>query len=270
VVSFRVHARTAPITALDDVVLAIRGKATAAPCPGKINVLWVISRPNEVSVDELRQFDLVYAASEKWARKMSADTGVRISPLLQATDPRVFVPPIGPQANNDEDIVFVGQARADGPRQIVMDAFEAGFHPKIWGTRWDKYLSSELVAGPYFPNELLGDLYGHSRIVLADHYEAMAKEGFIANRLFDAVCAGARVVSDAVDGVDEIFGGVVQTYRDVADLGRLLSPEATNIFPSDVRRMEIARRIAAEHSFQVRADRLIADVTELWLERRQK
>ena len=92
VVTFRRPAYGAPVAALDDVVLGLRGMVPVHPYPGKINVLWVISHPDEVKPEELARFDLVYAASETWADEMTSCCGVRVRTLLQATDPAEFAP----------------------------------------------------------------------------------------------------------------------------------------------------------------------------------
>ena len=87
----------------------------------------------------------------------------------------------------------------------------------------------------------------------------MARHGFLANRLFDAVSSGARVICDDVPGV-EIFDGAVQVYRDVDQLKSLYEQRA-DAFPSEEKLQAIAQRVASEHSFQARADELLARVT---------
>ena len=46
----------------------------------------------------------------------------------------------------------------------------------------------------------------------------MRADGFVSNRLFDAVASGARVVTDPVDGLAELFGPSVQGYETPDDL----------------------------------------------------
>ena len=73
-------------THLDDVTLVIRGPYPAAPAPGKVNVLWVISHPDSVEPAELDGYDLVFAASHPWSAEMSERSGREVLPLLQATE----------------------------------------------------------------------------------------------------------------------------------------------------------------------------------------
>ncbi len=60
-------------------------------------------------------------------------------------------------------------------------------------------------------------------MVLNDHWEDMRTSGFISNRLFDAAASGARVITDAVEGLPATFGDSVQVYRSQEDLVRLSS-----------------------------------------------
>jgi spore maturation protein CgeB len=85
----------------------------------------------------------------------------------------------------------------------------------------------------------------------------MAANGFIANRVFDAVAAGALVVSDDVTGIEEAFEGAVRVYRSVEDLRHLCSPAGRDLFPSDEELSAIAARVAKEHSFDQRAGTLL-------------
>jgi O-antigen biosynthesis protein len=258
VVTSRHGAHATQQAAIDDVNLVIRGLDRVQPHPGKINVLWVISHPDAVTVDEVLQYDLVFAASIPWAAAMSARSGRTVRPLLQATDPARFHP-LGADVERADDVVFVGQARRDEPRRIVMDALEAGLLVKIWGPRWQKHVDAKYVEGTYLPNEQVATLYQHTGVVLNDHWGDMAAAGFVSNRVFDAVAAGARVVSDQVEGIEELFGGSVQVYKDSAHLARLVADDP---FPDVARRVEIANSVRREHSFDHRAEQLLDAVLE--------
>ena len=85
VVTYRRGTHQSYASYLDDVVLGIRGLERIHPQAGKINVLWVISHPDDVSVDELQSFDLVFAASKTTSRRRApylppTTTGLEPSP----------------------------------------------------------------------------------------------------------------------------------------------------------------------------------------------
>ena len=63
--------------------------------------------------------------------------------------------------------------------------------------------------------------------------------------------------SDAVVGLDEVFGGAVVTYRDRQHLAELLRRPLDEVFPDLDRRLEVAATVARDHSFDARARTLL-------------
>lgn len=239
---------------LDDVVLVIRGLEEVVVQPGRVNLLWVISHPDLVTSRELSTFDVVFAASNPWARAMTA-AGHPVTPLLQATDPERFHPDL-PRPEHADSVLFVGRSR-NVLRPIVRDAVAAGLDLSVYGDGWEQFGLAEHVVAQYLPYERVGEAYASAEIVLNDHWADMATQGFISNRIFDAAACGARIVSDPVEGVEEIFGGMVQVYSSVPDLARLCGPEGRDAFPDDETRRTIAKRVGSEHSFDARARQLL-------------
>jgi glycosyltransferase involved in cell wall biosynthesis len=247
--------------AYDDVSLVVRGLHRVLPVPGKVNVLWVISHPDVVSVDEVREFDLVFAASDAWSRKMTVRSGREVRPLLQATDPERFTSDVEPVPHGVP--VFVGSAHAGRERRMVRTAVEAGVPLAVYGSGWGGLLPDGVLRGQYVANHELAAHYRGATRVLADHWEPMARDGFLQNRLFDAVATGSRVVSDAVDGIEEIFQGAVQTCRDAAELAALCGAEGDARFPSDEEMDKIAAHVRTHHSFDARAQELVEQVASM-------
>lgn len=232
----------------EDVILVLRGLDRVEPVPGPLNLLWVISHPDEVTADEASDYDAVFAASPGWAAARSAQWGVVVRPLLQATDAALFHP--GRSGGRPSDVLFVGNARRGHRRPVVEAALEAGIAVDLYGTGWEEIAASRVVAGSV-PNADVGALYAAAGIVLNDHWDDMRVNGFVSNRLFDAVATGARVVSDPVEGAAELFGDCVRFADTPADVERLLS--AAGGWPDRRGRLEVAGRIRAEHSFDQRA-----------------
>ena len=91
----------------------------------------------------------------------------------------------------------------------------------------------------------------------------MANEGFYSNRLFDAVASGARVISDQVDGLEQLFDGGVKTYNSPTDLANLCSDESRTLWGTEQAMVERAGRIGQQHSFDQRAKELVQAVQNL-------
>jgi hypothetical protein len=245
----------------EDVSLAIRGLERINPKPGKVNVLWIISTPELITRDELESFDLVFAASKMWTEKTTNKTGVEILPLLQCTDPNRFNPGVS-ELDENLDVVFVGNARKK-IRKVIADALSAKLLVSIFGKGWQGIVPESWIIAEFIDNSQLSALYGSSGIVLNDHRPDMAREGFYSNRLFDAVASGGRVVSDYVEGVEELFEGAVQTYGSPSELARLCSSENRGQWGTNEEIVARANRIGEIHSFDQRAKELVQAVQGL-------
>ena len=78
------------------------------------------------------------------------------------------------------------------------------------------------MVADHVDNELLPAVYSSAGVVLNDHWGPMKAWGFVSNRLFDVLACGTPVISDAVDGIAELFEGAVPEYHDPAELRALV------------------------------------------------
>ncbi|WP_244932243.1 glycosyltransferase [Nocardioides sp. W7] len=240
----------------DDVALVLRGLAPFSPAPEQVSLLWVISHPDEVTRHEARQHDCVLAASTAWAERRSRDWALPVQPLLQATDPALFHPDLA-RPDTGDPVLFVGSSRRQY-RPVVRDAVEAGLPITVYGRQWEEILPPGLVRAEFLDNAALGAAYRGAGVVLNDHWEDMRREGFVSNRIFDAVSSGARLVTDDVRGLDGLFGPSVQVYRDQADLARLVGlADPDPVFGDDGTRRAAAAAVHRDHSFAARAAQLV-------------
>ena len=260
----RVDLRTDVInskSADDDVILVLRGVERIRPQVGAINLLWVISHPSRISKHELKAFYAVFAASKSWAQKTTHKTGVQVKPLLQATNPQKFNPSVS-SPDSGHEVLFIGNTRNEF-RQVIKDCIEVGVSPTIYGKDWDRFVSHELIAGEFVSNDAVASMYRSAGIVLNDHWPDMAREGFYSNRLFDAVASGGRVVSDYVEGAEELFEGSVQTYESPSELAILCAPQNRGQWGTNEEIVDRAIRIGQIHSFDQRAKELVQAVQSL-------
>ncbi|MFZ0530852.1 MAG: glycosyltransferase, partial [Propionicimonas sp.] len=246
----------------DDVLLTLRGLDRVEPAAGRVNLMWVISHPDEVTAAEVSGYDRVFAASPTWAAARSAEWGVGIEPLQQCTDAEFFHPGRATSAATGRAL-FVGNARREGTRPIVEAVLAAGIELDLYGTGWEQVpAAAGKVVALRVPNTEAGRLYADAAVVLNDHWEDMRHNGFISNRLFDAVASGSRVLSDAVAGAEELFGGSVQFCATPDEAVRLLREPLDRNWPDRATRLANAERVRREHSFDQRAEVLLAAAIE--------
>jgi len=238
----------------DDVVLVLRGLRRVVPSNTSATwLLWVISHPELVEQGEADQYAHAFAASANW--QMGAELGT-FTPLLQATNTDRFVPVAHPRR---EGVLFIGSTRGEF-RPIVRDAIAQKIPLSLYGVGWNEYVPQEAIAGEFLDNTELPAAYGNAALVLNDHHSEMAESGFLSNRLFDAVAAGARVVSDPALGLREVFGSTVVEYTSPGELAAIVrSPE---MYFDEARMVADRERVRRENSFAARARTLMAAVAD--------
>jgi spore maturation protein CgeB len=128
------------------------------------------------------------------------------------------------------DVVFVGNNRRNGRRKLIDDLLsirgKIDCNVEIWGNGWDGIVPPEWLRGRYFPNEELNALYSSARIVLNDHHDDMARDGFLNPRIVDAIAAGALPITDPVAGLEE--AGNIPVYRNAEELADLIGRYLSN------------------------------------------
>lgn len=234
----------------DDVTLVVRGLDRVPPNPASVNLLWVISHPDDVADTELRSFDAAFAAGPVWAAAAAERSGVPVRTLLQATDPTVFRPtsPTGPDAGR---VVFVGSTRGTS-RPVVSDAVALGADLRVHGPGWESVVPEWMRGAPALTRAEVAASYASARVVLNDHWPDMAAGGFVSNRVFDVLASGGVVVTDPVAGLGDVLDvPTLAVARSRDDLATVLDP--THAWPTPDERAAVAARIAAEHSFDARA-----------------
>jgi hypothetical protein len=238
-----------------DVHVVLRGLHPVLASEGQCHVLWIISHPEAIDDRELDGAGLVLVASPRFADHVRGRTATPVEVMLQATDHRRFAPrPVDPAHRHD--VTVVAKTR-DVLRPVVADALAAGLRPAIYGVGWRELVDPSLVVADHVDNELLPTVYSSAGVVLNDHWGPMRAWGFVSNRLFDVLACGTPVISDAVDGVAELFDGAVPEYRDPAELRALVDEALAH--PSAARDRAAKGRdiVLAHHTMDHRAAELV-------------
>ncbi len=255
-----------PETFGDDVVIVLRGLSRYRPKPGQINLMWNISHPDKIDEGEYEEFDHVFVASEIYAAELATRPGISVSALLQCTDPEVFYPDPNPEIPS-EKLLFVGNSRKQY-REAVRFAVEAELPLGVYGTHWPMFIAADYIRGEFIDNSSLRQHYSRCEILLNDHWPSMREAGFISNRLFDGAAAGAFVISDAAEGVAEIFGPDLVTYKSQAEF--LAAVDYYLAHPDERRRRaeRVRARVLEGHIFADRAEEILTRIRDLDREKR--
>lgn len=253
-----------------DVVLVLRGKYRYLPRNlDALHVAWNLSHPEDVTAQEIRDFDVFAVASETHAARLAQSHGSeRIIPLLQCTDAEEFNLGLSLPSRERRGVVFVGNSR-DVERWCVVEWARQKYPLKIWGRNWARWPDAQrCVVADYIDNKILGETYGKARMTLNDHWPDMRSNGFINNRIYDVLACGLPVISDYHPALAQRFGDTIAYY----DAGTSLQ-RAANQFVLEYPRLfdavqREAENVLARDSFHARVEELLA-LVETKMQRRK-
>lgn len=234
-------------------VIVLRGLSVYKPQKQHVNIMWNISHPDKVTIDEYNLYDCVYISSEKWAAEIGTKASTLVKPLLQCTDSDVF----GKEQNSAEkkkyELLFVGNSRKV-MRKIIEDVIPSEYELSVYGSNWEGLIDKKYIKGQSIPNSELWREYADSCILLNDHWDDMREKGFVSNRLFDGLAAGAFIISDEMEEIDQLFEGAVVTYKEKKDLKKRIRQYMND--PGKRRELsERGRKLVLEkHTFKNRMD----------------
>ncbi|TRZ52144.1 hypothetical protein D4S03_03955 [bacterium] len=213
-----------------------------------LNMVWLHSHPDMVTIENLRQFDYIFCASSHFLPKLRAMgyVNVEFMPACTAKTPV--------QAQIEHDMIFLGNARASRPdgRAIVRDMIGTGLTFKVWGNLWEGILPKENYGGRYWDYRRLEELYASAKITLNDHHPDMEREGFVSNKVFDILASGGFVISGKNKGLAAIFKDSVPEYESSEHLKEIVEYYLDN--PEERQRlMAKGLKIARTHTYAERA-----------------
>lgn len=202
-----------------DLILVLRGLNRYKTKKNHFNIMWNISHPDKVTIDEYNDYNHVFIASDYWAKELSKKIKVPVDTLLQCSDPELFFP------DYDEkykcDLLFVGNSR-NVYRKIIKDLLPTEHDLAIYGKDWEKFVNKKYIKGEHIPNNQLRKAYSSCRILLNDHWDDMREKGFISNRIFDGLACGSLIITDDVKGLSDLEYKNVLIYKSKEDLELLI------------------------------------------------
>ena len=83
-----------------------------------------------------------------------------------------------------------------------------------------------------------------------DHWDDMREKGFVSNRIFDALACGTCVISDDIEGLNDLFGDRVITYKTPSQLKELIDENLEKDNQYDVEFM-------SQHTYSNRVNQFI-------------
>ena len=181
---------------------------------------------------------------------------VPVYPLLQCTDPDVFNGPRYSDGKKRYELLFVGNSRPV-LRQILKDLIPTPYDLAVYGNYWHNRIDERYIRGTVIPNHKLGREYHDAAILLNDHWKDMKEKGFISNRIFDGLAAGAFIITDDVAGLSDVLKNCVEVYHNRKELAK----KVKYYMEHPKKRVKIAARgmalVREKHTFHARTDEIL-------------
>ena len=238
----------------------LRGFGGFEPIDGRTSLIWVISHPGNIQIEELTKYDHVFVATRNRRPLARALGRFKVHSMLQATDPEIMRPDADAVTS---DLLFVGINRRGG-RPTLAHAKACGMDIDLYGSGWadhpeyGHWLKSDLI-----PNEELGRYYAGATAVLNDHWRDMRRSGYISNRVFDVLACGRPLISDTVSGLPEEFQPFIYTWTDTESFREVVEAARNESDHRRAERLALSETVRREHSFQARAREFIRKVHEI-------
>ncbi|MBE6488774.1 MAG: glycosyltransferase family 1 protein, partial [Methanosphaera stadtmanae] len=218
-----------------DAVIVLRGLSQYTPKLQHYNIMWNISHPNNVKLKEYELYDHVFIASHKWADTISSRVNVPVECMWQCTDTDRFYPDYSPEYHHE--LLFVGNSRKVH-RKILKDLLPTEHELAVYGSDWKRHINKKYIIAEHIDNKELRKAYSSCDILLNDHWDDMREKGFVSNRIFDAIACGTCIISDDIDGLEELFNDRVITYHNKNELKGLVDENLENKKSYDIEIIE--------------------------------
>lgn len=249
----------------DDATLVFRGVTPFEPRPEQINMMWHISHPARVSVEEMRGYDHVFISAYPRAAEVIAPLGMQASVMLQCADPDLFHPQVDLTGVPRHDLLFIGNSRKTS-RWMPQACVDRGLPVAVYGAEWEGRIPPQYLHGTHVPNSRLAAYYRAARIVLNDHWPDMAAQGFVSNRIMDAGLSGALVISDRFAG-EELFMGHVVTCASPAEVEEAVRHYLADEQARRDKAQELRRMVLLHHTVEQRAAQVLETLQGLMRDR---
>lgn len=245
-----------------DVAIVFRGPKRYRTKPKQMNIMWNISHPDSISLDEYQDYDHVFIASDFWTNKIAQEVTVPIESMWQCTDPLRFK-----EVSEDdkkhyrEQLLFVGNSRKI-KRKIIADLLPTPHKLAVYGKNWDKLIPKHYIKSEYINNDEVYKYYGSADILLNDHWDDMRDKGFVSNRIFDGLACGAFIITDKVHSMHQLEQ-YVRTYETKEDLQKWVEYYLSNPEKRQKMAQQGKNYIIENHTFAHRAKRFSKLIMQL-------
>jgi spore maturation protein CgeB len=223
--------------------------------PDLVKVAWMrnwferwVSRP------DFDHYDLYLCSSIKSARWLRGAHRKPAWVFPLATNPHSFAQR-RPDPGLSSDYCFTGsywQAEREIETAVQPEKL-GGYKFAVFGKDWEAHPTLGAYARGFRPYSEMPAVYSSTRVVVDDANSVTKGWGSVNSRVFDALAAGALVITNGETGAAELFDRQLPTYRSAEGLQSLLHRYLSD---EEERRQLVAQlreRVLSRHTYRHRA-----------------
>ena len=222
--------------------------------PAMLRVAWIRNWADRFATRTwTRDFDVIWASSKNAQARLEQLLGRRVDLMPIATAADRFA-----QGRRDPalecDYCFTGSFWGLS-REISqnLDPAALPYRFALYGTGWENDPAMAPYSRGSLPYDRMPDVYASTRIVIDDANHATKQMQSVNSRVFDALAAGALVVTNGAEGARAVFGDLLPTYDSPQELEALLH---RYLGDETLRRDTVARLraiVLEDHTYRRRA-----------------
>ncbi|MEI2418967.1 glycosyltransferase [Arthrospira platensis SPKY2] len=210
--------------------------------PTLVKVMWIRNWFERLTMRHwVGDYDLIWASSQKAVQYLEEKLAKPVVLMPIATNNQGFQ-----EAEFEPDFAsdycFTG-SYWKSPREIIefLEPDNLPFDFALYGYNWKTFDKFKKYYRGSLPYTEMSKVYASTKIVVDDANIATKEWGSVNSRVFDALSAGALVITNGKLGSDYVFDGLLPTYDSQESLEELLRYYLTN----EPARLELVNKLKA-------------------------
>ena len=211
-------------------------------------------------LDHVKKADIIFTGSVKKNNEYKS-LGLNSYFIPQFTKIDHFYPAYKEEYKS-KILYIANQWRGLDTRKTVKYAINNNIEIDVYGLNWKDRLdenNKHLLKGDYISNDELKYYYSSADIVLNDTRDDMIEAGFISNRIFDVTACGGFIISDYIEGIEEIYGDAIPMYKTEEEFVELVK----YYLEHEEERKEKAKRAQEITKKHFTSDKIVAKMLEI-------
>ena len=222
--------------------------------PSLVKVMWARNWFDRLAQREwVGDYDCIWSSSEKAAEYLSEKLSKPVTVMRIATSTERFShATVDPDFSSD--YCFTG-SYWDAHREIIdlLEPEHLPFKFALYGYNWEKVEKFKKWSRGPLPYTEMPKVYAATKIVVDDANLVTKEWGSVNSRVFDALGAGALVITNGQKGSEEVFGGLLPTYDSQESLEALLREYLTDESKRLERVARLQQIVLEHHTYNNRA-----------------